>query len=322
LHSLAINLPPGLNGDALSVCFLLFSFQGFTFVNDLFHRTPSAQLIGGLPPQSYGALPPNNGIRPLGSTSAGHTARYAAPGPTDAFPELLPPLSPVIPSQPFVPPLPIRPTVVPTRKRKSKGIGGLILFIIAVFLLSLVIVCRSNTLARFIGLEYEIFNASREESALKTGRIKSERERGKMRLERELWEGKKGGKDRVPQGAHWKHIWPAYNCLAYGKREYWGILVDIPGGWDAVDACMNTPAEVKGVTVRRPRRCAFVDGFPHIHGYWVVDWDQEDCKPHHKDLRDVVSPTPPHRLVVILPLIYAAGMYKPSIRPYSNRGKS
>ena len=151
----------------------------------------------------------------------------------------------------------------------------------------MLIVYRSN-LAKFVSLELTAYRAAREGSELSAEREKSERERAKMRHDREVWG--EVPDDRVPPGAYWKDIWPAYDCRAYGRREYWGVLLAKPEGWSAMDACMNTPAEVEGVTLRRPDRCAFVNGSPTIHGYWMVDWDQEDCKPWHKDIRDTVSP--------------------------------
>jgi hypothetical protein len=131
-------------------------------------------------------------------------------------------------------------------------------------------------------------HASREKAALMVEKEKSQRERENMRRDRELWE--KAKEARVPQGAFWEVVLPAWDCRAYGKREYWGILRGIPKGWSAIDACMNLPVEIRGVTVRRPYRCAFVNGSPHIHGYWMVDWDQPDCKPWYRDYQDAVSP--------------------------------
>ena len=98
------------------------------------------------------------------------------------------------------------------------------------------------------------------------------------------------------------------------------MLMDIPEGWSAMEACMNTPAMIKDVIVRRPHRCAFVEGFPHIHGYWMVDWDQQECEPWHKDPRDIVSPNSP-RLLVMVTLIYGAGMYKLPVRSHSDRSE-
>ena len=149
-----------------------------------------------------------------------------------------------------------------------------------------------------IELEKERLKWEREEQKwkLEGGEWKSEREklgleRERLRLERELWE--RAREDRVPQGAFWEVIWSAWDCCAYGKREYSGMLQSIPEGWTAVDACMNMPVEIKGVTVRRPDRCAFVEGSPHIHGYWIVDWDQPDCKPWYQDFKDAVSQISP-----------------------------
>jgi len=150
------------------------------------------------------------------------------------------------------------------------------------------IIYRSDALEKFISLESSALHSSAEKSALVAEREKSEREREKMKRDREFWE--KVLEDRVPQGAFWEVVWPAWDCRAYGKREYWGMLQNIPEGWSAIDACMNMPVEIKGVTIRRPYRCAFVDESPHIRGYWMVDWDQSDCKPGLRNFHDAVSP--------------------------------
>ena len=141
--------------------------------------------------------------------------------------------------------------------------------------------------------EQERVEWEREREESKQEREKSEREREKsewereeMRRDRELWE--KAREDRVPLGAFWEVVWPAWDCRAYGRREYWGLLQNIPEGWSAMDACLNMPVEIRGVTIRRPYRCGFVGG--SIHGYWMVDWDQPDCKPWYRDFYDAVSP--------------------------------
>ena len=135
--------------------------------------------------------------------------------------------------------------------------------------------------------EQERSRLEQEKQLWENERHLSEQERGELRKERERWE--KAREDRVPQGAFWEDTWPAWDCRAYGKREYWGILQNIPEDWTDVDACMNMPTEIKGVSIRRPHRCAYVEGSPHIHGYWMVDWDQPDCRPWHQDLTDKVS---------------------------------
>ena len=149
------------------------------------------------------------------------------------------------------------------------------------------ILCRSDVLAPLIDIESAARLAFRANATLAVEKGKMEHERELMRYERELWE--KAREDRVPQGAFWETVWPAWDCRAYGKREYWGVLRNIPEGWSPVDACMNMPVEIKGVTVRRPYRCAFTLGSPHVHGYWIVDWDQPDCRPWYRDYHDAVS---------------------------------
>jgi len=130
-----------------------------------------------------------------------------------------------------------------------------------------------------------------ERGKLELEKERLEQEREKMKGDRELWE--KAKEDRVPQGAFWDLISPALDCRAYGKREYWATLQSVPEGWSATDACMNTPAKVKGFTVRRPYRCAFLDGSSEIRGYWMVDWDEPGCHPYYRNCREVVGATCP-----------------------------
>jgi len=174
---------------------------------------------------------------------------------------------------------------VPPNSPKRRVIGrGLAVFLAILLLQTVLTFYTSDTLAKFIELKSAAFRASRERNALVAERQKSEQERERMSREREIWEKVPG--DRVPYGAFWEVVWPAWDCLAYGKREYWGMLRNIPQGWSAIDACMYMPVEIKGVKIRRPYRCKFVDGSPHIHGYWIVDWDQSDCKPSYRNFHD------------------------------------
>jgi hypothetical protein len=142
-------------------------------------------------------------------------------------------------------------------------------------------------------LESAIHHSEQERSRLErqTHLLEGERrllkeEESALEEERKKWE--KAREDRVPQGAFWEVVQPALDCLSYGKREYWGVLRNIPEGWTDLDACMNMPVEIKGVSVRRPDRCLAVKGSP-VHAFWTVDWDQPDCKPWHLDFNDHVS---------------------------------
>jgi len=128
----------------------------------------------------------------------------------------------------------------------------------------------------------------REARHLESERHLLGREKEELREERERWE--KAREDRVPQGAFWgTEPQPAPDCHAYGKREHWAELHNIPEDWTDMDACMNMPTTIKGVFLRRPDRCGYVGGSPHIYGFWMVDWDQSICKPWHKDVADKVS---------------------------------
>lgn len=113
-----------------------------------------------------------------------------------------------------------------------------------------------------------------------------EKEKFALKEERERLE-KARDEQRIPQGAFWEVVWPAWDCRAFGKREYWGRLGNIPEGRSGMDACMNMPVDIKGVNIRRPYRCQYIRG--SIQGFWMVDWDQPDCKPYHQGFEDQVS---------------------------------
>ena len=137
-------------------------------------------------------------------------------------------------------------------------------------------------------LENERHLLEQEKQLLEDERHLLEREEEGLRKEREKWE--KAREDRVPQGAFWTAgPWPAWDCRAYGKREYWAELQSIPEDWTDLDACMNMPTTIKDVSLRRPDRCGYVEGSPNIHAFWMVDWDQVDCKPWHDEITDKVS---------------------------------
>ena len=329
--------------------------ERFALTNGLIRRTRSPTLTSGSPPPSYrtfssrASSPPN-----VPSHNPPPYSRYAArpvpprPLPPNQPPNRLPNRPPNrLPNQPpnrppsqpsFQPSFqpsyqssyqssyqPSRPTSyhhtsVPFRAERSAKIscGQAACFVIALLLLEAVLIFRSDSLAKFTSLESTARRASWERSSLITEREKSERERAKMFRERKVWE--KPLEDRVPQGASWEVVWPAWECRAYGKREYWGTLQNIPEGWSAIGACMNMPVEIKGVTVRRPDRCAFVEGSPDIHGYWMVDWDQTDCKPWFRDFRDAVSPSfNPFPIRTLRFGSHIPGMYKLQVRRPQNR---
>ena len=163
-----------------------------------------------------------------------------------------------------------------------------VFWIAVVLLLAVPILFNYDPLKGVLDINSMERETSSENALLAVEKDKSRHEREAMAQERELWE--KARDARVPPGAFWDVVWPAWDCRAYGKREYWGSLRNIPNGWDAIDACMNMPVEIKGVKVRRPDRCARVFVFPEvqIHGYWMVDWDQPDCKPWYRDFEDKV----------------------------------
>ena len=144
---------------------------------------------------------------------------------------------------------------------------------------------NAESLSKLVAEREEI---EKETMHLEDERQTLERERLFLKEERKRWERAREGL-RVPHGAFWEVVWPKWECLSYGRREYWGILGNIPEDRTDIDACMNMPVEIKGVTIKRPSRCQFLGDSPHVHGFWMVDWDQPDCKPWHEDFIDRVS---------------------------------
>jgi hypothetical protein len=235
--------------------FSLYNSQGFALTTNLTHReTHSSGLTSGSPPRSYGAVPPEHGA--------------PSDGPSHSLPLHAPPPEPISHDRDEL-----------LHKQRQTLINCIYLAILLIQ--AVVIICGSDALAKFIDLDSASNRASKERFALIA-------ERDKLRRDIKWWEKVK--EDRVPQDAFWDGVWPALDCSAYGKREYWGVLRNIPDDWSPIEACMSMPVEIMGVTIRRPHRCAFIDGSPHIHGYWMVDWDQPDCQPWYREYQDVVGP--------------------------------
>jgi len=135
--------------------------------------------------------------------------------------------------------------------------------------------------------EQERSRLVQEKQLLEDERHLMEHEKEEWKEERERWE--KARKVHVPQNAFWAAgPWPAWDCRAYGKREYWAELQNVPGDWTDLDACMNMPTAIEGVSLGRPDRCDYVANSSHIHGFWMVDWNQVACKPRHDEVTDMV----------------------------------
>ena len=90
----------------------------------------------------------------------------------------------------------------------------LLVFVAIMFLQPMLMICTSGTLAKFTDLKSTALRALWEKSALVTEREKSERERGKLRREREFWE--KVPEDRVLGGR--------LACLGLSRVREAGVL--------------------------------------------------------------------------------------------------
>ena len=339
-RSCAFPINPLLRQNAATVFVRSPPFQHprFALTDDVAHRTQYSNLRSGPRPRSYGAFPPTTGTP---SSRSSHTLPpydslpydslpcesppYSSPpysSPSYSCPSYSPPYtSPPNPPRSAAPrPTPTQPPTLiyiphptngPSQKRAPTVTSrGLSVCLVIILLQTVFIVCRSDALAQFLDLESVIIRSVKERARL-------ELEREKLRRERELWE--RALEDRVPQGAYWEFVWPAWDCRAYGKREYWGVLRNVPQNWTAIEACINMPVEIKGVTVRRPYRCSFVNGSPHIRGYWMVDWNQPDCKPWFQEFRDAVSPRLPLHRYVMVGLTHSRDVQTKGLVPVESR---
>jgi len=172
-----------------------------------------------------------------------------------------------------------------TSEPETIGFWGFICTLVVLFL-AFTLLFRYDPMEWIIDIDSAERHVADENATLAIEKEKMGLEREMMAREKELWE--KASEAHVPHGAFWGVVWPSWVCLAYGKREYWGSLHNIPKDWDAMDACMNMPVEIKGVKIRRPDRCANVSVFPEVQlqGFWTVDWDQPDCKPWYRNFED------------------------------------
>jgi len=66
----------------------------------------------------------------------------------------------------------------------------------------------------------------------------------------------------MPRRARRERLPSLFGSIGVLEARVLGNATNIPIGWSAVDACTNMAIEIKGVTVRHPCRCVFVEGSP------------------------------------------------------------
>ncbi|KAI0322453.1 hypothetical protein OF83DRAFT_1167511 [Amylostereum chailletii] len=111
-----------------------------------------------------------------------------------------------------------------------------------------------------------------------------ERERQGHQAERESWERERREREREREGErpYWGPLaMTSSRCLSYDTREYTARLFDIlpTGAWHTT--CMSTPQGIHGRSVS-PTRCEDHASGPDggVVGYWIVSWDEAECRPH------------------------------------------
>ena len=275
---------PSLNGFATPV-YPVFRYgpQASELTIYLVRRMRSSNLRPGHPQQSHGD-PARNNVVP----SEGMNSTSSTPLPSDAIYKPSPPYDPHSIDRPR----PVNPLRHQPPQPETRSLWQLIRTpaVTAVVLLQVFLLLKcDDPLEAIIDLEPATRRASNENATLVLEKERAQREREVTAREKASWENAKEA--RIPHGAFWDVVSPIPYCEAYGKREYRGVLRNIPEGWDVIEACMSMPVVIKGVQLRRPDWCTRFMEFPRIRvaGYWMVDWDQPDCKPWFRDFKDRVG---------------------------------
>ena len=152
--------PPPSDGVAIFVRSLPLGFCCAMLTNGLTRRSSSSYLRSGGTPRAYGSFPSNHSTTSNGSNDGPpppYTHSFTAPGPTPARPPGPNPTQPSV----HIP----RPTGIIFQKRTRMVISrGLTVCLAIILFQSVLIICRSDVLARYIDLDAAAHRASREKS--------------------------------------------------------------------------------------------------------------------------------------------------------------
>ncbi|KAJ7473741.1 hypothetical protein B0H11DRAFT_2282345 [Mycena galericulata] len=106
-------------------------------------------------------------------------------------------------------------------------------------------------------------------------------EAGKREEERR----RKEAADRVRAGFAWDGLQAQQRCQRHGAREYTARIVNVPRGYDPIQACKETAVEIHGMKIPNPLQCED-RGCGGVVGHWTVDYGEPTCVTHFDNFKD------------------------------------
>ncbi|KAJ7441642.1 hypothetical protein B0H11DRAFT_2095829 [Mycena galericulata] len=106
-------------------------------------------------------------------------------------------------------------------------------------------------------------------------------EAGKREEERR----RKEAADRVRAGFAWDGLQAQQRCQRHGAREYTARIVNVPRGYDPIQACKETAVEIHGLKIPNPLQCED-RGCGGVIGHWTVDYGEPTCVTHFDNFKD------------------------------------
>ncbi|KAH7921621.1 hypothetical protein BV22DRAFT_1038435 [Leucogyrophana mollusca] len=92
--------------------------------------------------------------------------------------------------------------------------------------------------------------------------------------------------ERQRLGMFWSDLRGFQGCKSYATREYTAQLWNVPNNYPhRIEACMNTPIVIHGVTYDKPTRCVD-NGSYGLVGFWEVNHNEPSCSTFWEFFKD------------------------------------
>ncbi|KAJ7286547.1 hypothetical protein C8J57DRAFT_1287962 [Mycena rebaudengoi] len=119
-------------------------------------------------------------------------------------------------------------------------------------------------------------------------RVEEDRRREEERLKREA-------EKRTRAGFYWEDLHGDVRCLRHGARQYSARVANVPAGYNAVQACMETAVEIHGLKLLSPNYCED-RGCNGVYGHWIIDFAESPCVTYFDYFNDKGCTSPGSRL--------------------------
>lgn len=102
--------------------------------------------------------------------------------------------------------------------------------------------------------------------------------------ERKAEENRRRENERRRLGITWGPPF-AHKCAAYGTRPYNAKLMNVPSGFNSIEACGEMPIVFHDRTIEKPSWCEKL-GNGEVYGHWMIDFDEPLCQPYWANPED------------------------------------